>query len=351
MKKLILHVGYPKAGSTSLQRFMFDNRVALAERGILYPVSPNMKAINQRNIGHQLELRDRDKHLFEPAGFSFNGLRELAASPSADTIIVSAEVLLNAADCPHKLTPLARLIEETGLSPQIVAFVRPQHLWLNSYFAQRTKRLNNKQRFSNFFDCNLNFARNHFAATLQCWTAIAGAELTVLPFTAKMLQPNIETVFFKATGLDRRLDGVLGGQSPNAKNVSPGPKTIEACRRTASRLMGRYDVERDGLAFQTMSALSREIILAGEDLGWNNERFNGLSNEMCMRVRTAYAGENEAFARRYWDASWDDIFREDYDRDFVSNEFELCDNTIEDHRAIARLAIASCRKRNIEIDL
>jgi len=59
---LILHIGYPKTGSTSLQHFMADNRSALLAQGVPYskaldwksdalaPVPPNSQDLAQRPV-------------------------------------------------------------------------------------------------------------------------------------------------------------------------------------------------------------------------------------------------------------------------------------------------------------
>ena len=43
MRKMFLHIGLPKTGSTSLQFWAFAHRKALAQQGIFYP-EPLMKA-------------------------------------------------------------------------------------------------------------------------------------------------------------------------------------------------------------------------------------------------------------------------------------------------------------------
>ncbi|THD76936.1 hypothetical protein E7681_03585 [Thalassobius vesicularis] len=46
--RLTLHIGTEKTGTTTIQRFMYVNRVGLAEHGILVPMSPGK--INQRKL-------------------------------------------------------------------------------------------------------------------------------------------------------------------------------------------------------------------------------------------------------------------------------------------------------------
>ena len=46
MRRLVLHIGGPKTGSTALQRTLFANRAALLERGFDYA------NVNLRGYGH-----------------------------------------------------------------------------------------------------------------------------------------------------------------------------------------------------------------------------------------------------------------------------------------------------------
>ena len=43
MTTVYLHIGMPKTGSTSLQKFLFANRIQLLEEGYLYPITDTKK--------------------------------------------------------------------------------------------------------------------------------------------------------------------------------------------------------------------------------------------------------------------------------------------------------------------
>ena len=49
MKHLILHVGITKTGSTSLQRFLYDNRFKLKEKGFNYPILNDKQKTIEKN--------------------------------------------------------------------------------------------------------------------------------------------------------------------------------------------------------------------------------------------------------------------------------------------------------------
>lgn len=58
-RKLFLHIGRPKVGSTALQTLLHDNRELLARRGVLYPESPMLKKGSHKlALVFQRQLRD-----------------------------------------------------------------------------------------------------------------------------------------------------------------------------------------------------------------------------------------------------------------------------------------------------
>lgn len=56
VKKLFIHAGLQKTGSTSLQHFFFMNRDFLKNNGVLYPASPNNSPLNPDVIGHHSDM-------------------------------------------------------------------------------------------------------------------------------------------------------------------------------------------------------------------------------------------------------------------------------------------------------
>ena len=49
-KKLILHIGTEKTGTTSIQHFLADNKIALEEQGIFIPQTPSGRSPNHRKL-------------------------------------------------------------------------------------------------------------------------------------------------------------------------------------------------------------------------------------------------------------------------------------------------------------
>ncbi len=345
MKRLIFHIGQPKTGSTSLQYFLAANRLALARRGIAYPshrgssltwqnqlrhrtadlllrcgVSSIPAAVgwerNHSNLAYEIGYSRDSKERFSPRRLTFDTLQDFVLDCTEDTIIVSSESLLYYKRLRDRMMPLAQAVTRAGTDIEIVCFLRPQHRLINSFYAQVTKRLTNALPFAAFCDHYLSKRHRPAGTKLKDWCELPRSTVKALPFTRNRLQPNIETVFFRALDLDRRVDDLLRTCALQNANESPGPMTIEACRRAALALTtGGTRLPRG-----KRRELSKAIIAAGERQGWNATKFDGIDQDRRKRIHDAYADDNEKVARHFWGASWRDVFADDYDGACLPNE-------------------------------
>lgn len=103
-RRIVLHIGAPKCGSTYLQRVMLRNSAGLSAAGINYPHDGGKHPGNAAKIGKF------DFTIFE------------AMFDNAETVILSHEDLLSRPECGHSLT---RFAEQTGTDLILLAFLRP----------------------------------------------------------------------------------------------------------------------------------------------------------------------------------------------------------------------------------
>ena len=92
IKKIILHAGTPKTGSTSLQVFLHQERLELMRRGILYPLIDETAELAKPK--HQWMVNE----LLKPDGGQFIQKVNYAlmqAEPDTHTMILSTEGLFN----------------------------------------------------------------------------------------------------------------------------------------------------------------------------------------------------------------------------------------------------------------
>jgi len=169
--KLILHIGTPKTGTTSLQNVLFNNRDLLLENDIFY--NPNAysdeflipflfderysEKYNKLSIGW---ITFDDIHEIEMLDERCIRLRNDFESSGCNKLIISAESLF------YRWNNVLELIKEIFFNYKInvVCYVRRQDLFLESHFDQNLKNraflFNTVYKFpdtlkDNFFKCNM----------------------------------------------------------------------------------------------------------------------------------------------------------------------------------------------------
>lgn len=128
-RKVIIHVGQSKAGSTSIQNYLEGQRDALIEQGFLFPktgFSRKNPFDQSRTSGHLSLMRS----LHTPLGQEFK--KELERFPD-HTVILSAENLF--ADLPNTLIREIGAYFETW-QVEIIAVLRTQSDWVRSRYIE-----------------------------------------------------------------------------------------------------------------------------------------------------------------------------------------------------------------------
>lgn len=121
-RRLLLHVGGPKCGSSAIQAALAANSAALAARGVLL-ASDRMDAEGgfiHGQVGYFDELKGRPDSAAELAG-RFRRLAVAMDERAADTLVISAENLLLRTGAADMLIPPARA---AGFTSEVVAYVR-----------------------------------------------------------------------------------------------------------------------------------------------------------------------------------------------------------------------------------
>ena len=122
MRKLYVHIGNHRTGTTSIQQFMYAHREALWDRGILYP---NATKRHLRLMAGVFELGAGDEVAAD--------LARKAEARGAHTVVLSEEDVCKRGD----LSPLLALGGAFEVRP--VFFMRRQDVWLESWFSQNVK--------------------------------------------------------------------------------------------------------------------------------------------------------------------------------------------------------------------
>jgi hypothetical protein len=182
MRKVIVHGGLPKTGTSSIQYCLANNQSALRKSGILYPISGRPKV--RPRFGHHLLVwsftgrRRASKH----RGW-LRLLKEIEES-SAETVVLSAEGFsrLKSPD----VREVGHHLREFDV--QIVFYLRDQIEFLKSLFKQRIKADGYAGDFAEFASRNL--WRADYQGLLNRWGDVFGQDAIQMRIYDKIKRPS-----------------------------------------------------------------------------------------------------------------------------------------------------------------
>lgn len=135
MKRLIVHVGPPKTGTSVLQKWFNSNHSLLADHGILYPghkVDANGVSSGNKDL-FLTKNKKEDKLQFHEE--KLEALLDSFQKSNFHTLLLSSEFFFSQIPNFVKYT--------TGVKLFFIAYVRPEHEFVESIYNQSVKR--NKQ--------------------------------------------------------------------------------------------------------------------------------------------------------------------------------------------------------------
>lgn len=147
MKKIIIHIGANKTGTTAIQKYLSKNDdVLLSEHGILYPKSGRMWGAHFP-LAWDLGLGKKPDHLVGKFENVWGLLRKEIEEKNAKKTIISSEnfMLLSNSNIANKVKNYLE-----GYEVEIILYVRRQDLWLESLYLQRVKMGMFDKTFSEF---------------------------------------------------------------------------------------------------------------------------------------------------------------------------------------------------------
>ena len=348
MHRMILHIGNSKTGTTSLQRFFFQYRKPLSDRGILYPVLDDHPSVAQHNLAYSVSPLPHIKRLYGDHGLTFEKLAAMLVDAPEDIVLLSSEFFGAMAETRAGMAKFAAFSRNHGLEVDIVVFVRAQHLSLEAAYAQRTKAMRNGLTFGEFIDAAMAKPHHNYHKYLAAWDGMQGIRLVPVPFTAARLKPDLATVFFDATGLSARVCDLLKTAERFQDNRRPGPLTVELCRQASFLLSAnpnRNELTTDPRKLERMQRYFQKLT---DRAGWNETAFIGLDNSLRDRIKDAFAEDNERFAQQYWSEPWQDIFAKDYAMDFLPNDLGQSEISSLDEFLIEKSLRGAARKFGLQ---
>jgi len=297
-KRIILHIGIHKTGSTAIQTGLWINRRKLLRHGIDYPLI-GLVGRGHHNIAYDLQGDQR----YIPAFGNVRSLLRHISRSRAHTIIVSAEDFCDF-DRRH-VRQTAELLQPYEV--QIAVYLRRQDQLMQAMWAQQVKSgiltLSFNEWFDSLFQRRIDdrvsltdLQRLDFEALLNSWAECFGPEaIKVRPYERSRLNDDLMRDFSDLVGMALPAEIRFQGH----ENVTPDISTLEVMRELAKR-SGQEAVAR----YRTTHHIFRSWVWPDVIKEYAPPRSTSKRLELVDKARyhflsQRYGPGNDAVARRY----------------------------------------------------
>ena len=292
-RRLLVHVGTRKTGSTSIQDALARLAPALRERDIHLPSAGRRHAASAR---HANLLGSLTGFRYNAARGGWGELAEEIRASDAHSFVISDEALARtrAKHVAGAIAAIRGLAADCALRVDIVAYVRPQCQYLESSFAEdvRTGRLQLPFDRYTADEFAMRRVKRHpwlnYRRVFAPWRAAFGGRVGVTPFERSRLAGGLLGHFLGLFGA-----GELAARAGDVPaNVRTGAKELEVRRLTALALRrGGTDHRRVVRVLEALEGLSALLL--------PDAPFAGLSDDRARGLMDRFAAVNAAFARDY----------------------------------------------------
>lgn len=223
MKKIFLHVGCHKTGTSSIQKGLCLNEDKLLKRGVLYPKSGRINFTHDARFGHHhLAWSILKKNGYDDERI-WEDLRSEIDASSAEFVIISSE------EFERFTTDQIKRVKKHlhGYEVEILIYFRNQLKYMYSTFSQRVKAGNLSDAFEKYLKENVQLC-NYTSITAR-WAAVFCKEnLSVKIFEKEKANGLLINRFCKWIGIEDLSDLE---ELKNQSNVSPKVDTLDLVRQ------------------------------------------------------------------------------------------------------------------------
>lgn len=312
-KKLYIHIGYPKTGTSSIQAELVKHRETLKDMGYrVLPEHSKGKGLLPSPALMRYESAEPRRFIVIP-----NSVKRFVKSVDkidAPNIIISTENFshLQKAD----IRKLRKHIPQ-HIHPIIVVYLRRQDQQIQSWWAQHVKHMMTSRSFESYVEYQLDNERYKldYDMALSWWEDVFGIEnMRVRVFNRVIKEKDLFHDFLEACDIQDTGAFVTNNQ----RNPSPSLKSLTVLRQIAVKLDWPYDRSSEDhmLKRKAIAGVRRHMF----QLGWNNDRLNLITPEFYTRIRDTFAESNASVAQRYF--GQDTLFVEPFEARPVS-KFDL----------------------------
>ena len=192
MKKLYLHIGLHKTGSTSLQSFLCENKDKLLKSRYLYP---NQGLSANGKCHHNLAWQATSDQRYDQSLGSFKSLNNEIELSIADKVIISSEDFSKA-----KLKDIRYIYSKlNSYDVRIVVYIKRQDLRVQSVYSQMVK----SGTYFKSIDSFINGTSNKFDyySLLQPWRNVFGIDKIIVKPLEKSQIEDIFSDFLAEVGV------------------------------------------------------------------------------------------------------------------------------------------------------
>jgi len=199
--RLVIHIGDPKTGSTSIQRALLDRTWSASGHSIAYP-----DLLNAQPLARTLTKGAPSERTTE-----FGKTADWLARQSADIAVISSE---HFAPVPPAVMQAAiqDFFPDYAASVQVIAYVRPHISRVLSSYTQRVKARGLQQNFDSFCRLAVEKRRFHYTPRFLAWQEEFGTSFILRPMVRANLYRGDVVADFLHQALDSEdfsLDGTV----------------------------------------------------------------------------------------------------------------------------------------------
>lgn len=289
-----LHIGFHRTGTSTIQYGLMINEGLLRDSDILFPKSARFNNRAHHNIRHELmntQKLDSDKGKIKEL------IDEIGTS-NAKKVIISSEGLCLLP--PKKIGEFVKILSSVG-KIKVIAFIREQTEFYQSWYALRVKRHGFKGDFKDFYDTftkeEYPWIDGNYYKRLEPWSEMCGQDnLIIKIFEKSFITDHLFYEFLRTC----EIDGVEKFKIPKNQNKSPGLETIEIYRKLSG------NIKNENL----MRIVFEYIALFSQKAGWGSTKYNIIPPELHNKIQRNINQSNRLLARKYF--SRNKLFFDEY---------------------------------------
>ncbi len=197
-KRLILHIGSHKTGTSAVQRAADDHRNALLEQGLLYPKTGQWHDKSHHKWAFALWDETSGPKTLERLIAELKAERD-SLDHQTDTVLLSSEIIEKVCLDPKLVPTLVSMLSQIAEEIECIYFVRRQDLLIESVFKQWVKDVSIRLSAPYARFINSQKSKMDYLEVAQIWESLPKVTKMLVRTNALVREPR--AAFFEAADL------------------------------------------------------------------------------------------------------------------------------------------------------